>query len=547
VTDFQAWDYTAHPIVRLEDDWNNLLAHGLEKPSEYILRVNGAYYEAIGGAGTSGAGTIVYGGPDNAGSADGTDCAAVLNAAIAACSQGDKIFVKSGIYTLTASVNENVGLTIEGEHGAGDLFFSDDGTHGGYSTKNGVLFVDGDGTGIDMFKLGYATSGGANTMTWGHVLKNLAFSGYSTYPAVYTDYKANDAVTCSNIQTSRFENLAFYHKDVGLYVTATNDEAPLNWSDAIYFHNIYGAFNRRVIYVSSAGGEWRFDNIYGYINQFNCLRVDAYYDVWINNVHSIVDGLQGADFNDGSAIRLQTDYGDFHVSNVFINGAHSAGVEFCYAGIAVSLSATHNKSTAFINNVLIQGLDSNAIEIDQGAAGCNVFIRDVYIGSPNTDAMMTETNNSGDVSGDVVRVSETFGNINVYVDGGYVDCEQASKWGAWFVGVKSIRNLSNYNPLGKPGGGVDFIDDVNDTIGVSGSNDATAPSASTDYTVYGFPIIVTSTDSGNADCSIDIDDPNGVAMLSGASTLTREYVPVGYTINWGAFTGAAPTVEIWGV
>ncbi len=31
------------------------------------------------------------------------------------------------------------------------------------------------------------------------------------------------------------------------------------------------------------------------------------------------------------------------------------------------------------------------------------------------------------------------------------------------------------------------------------------------------------------------------------STLTKEYVPIGYKINWGAYTGDAPTVTVWGV
>jgi hypothetical protein len=50
MTDFTAYSATTHPVVRLEDDYNNILDHGLEKGFSYIIRKNGANYEAINGA-----------------------------------------------------------------------------------------------------------------------------------------------------------------------------------------------------------------------------------------------------------------------------------------------------------------------------------------------------------------------------------------------------------------------------------------------------------------------------------------------------------------
>jgi parallel beta-helix repeat protein len=81
MVDFQAWDMTSHPIVRLENDYNNILAHGLTKPYSFLVRINGSYFECIKGDGTT-AGTISYGGVDNAGGVDGTDADAVLQAAL---------------------------------------------------------------------------------------------------------------------------------------------------------------------------------------------------------------------------------------------------------------------------------------------------------------------------------------------------------------------------------------------------------------------------------------------------------------------------------
>jgi hypothetical protein len=104
MTDFQAWNMTTHPIVRLENDYNNILHHGLEKPATYIIRKNGSYYEAIQGTTSSNAGTIAYGGVDNAGSTSGTDGAAVINAALAACTAGGLLWFAEGQYTIDTTL-----------------------------------------------------------------------------------------------------------------------------------------------------------------------------------------------------------------------------------------------------------------------------------------------------------------------------------------------------------------------------------------------------------------------------------------------------------
>ena len=50
MTDFTAYSATLHPIVKLEDDYNNILDHALEKGVSYIIRKNGSTYEAINGS-----------------------------------------------------------------------------------------------------------------------------------------------------------------------------------------------------------------------------------------------------------------------------------------------------------------------------------------------------------------------------------------------------------------------------------------------------------------------------------------------------------------
>lgn len=99
----------------------------------------------------------------------------------------------------------------------------------------------------------------------------------------------------------------------------------------------------------------------------------------------------------------------------------------------------------------------------------------------------------------------------------------------------------NPNPIGvvsQP------FQDATNFIGMAEGTSAT-PSASTDYEVVTSGIIISSTDSGDANCAIDIKDYNGNSvLLSTRSTLDGVYVPRGYTINWGAFTGTPPTVTV---
>ena len=87
MTDFGVWNAVSHSMVTLNDDVQ-LKHHGLEKTASYIIRKNGVYYEAIKGGTSTGTGTIAYGGADNAGTVDGTDATAVIQAALDNLSAG---------------------------------------------------------------------------------------------------------------------------------------------------------------------------------------------------------------------------------------------------------------------------------------------------------------------------------------------------------------------------------------------------------------------------------------------------------------------------
>jgi hypothetical protein len=130
-----------------------------------------------------------------------------------------------------------------------------------------------------------------------------------------------------------------------------------------------------------------------------------------------------------------------------------------------------------------------------------------------------------------------------------IDGGQLVALGAHFLdlsGVNSdivIHDCPGFNPVGKITN--PFGTATAGLLGVGGA--AAVPVASKNYTVFLSDIFITAANSSNANNSITISDNLGNAIQSGLSTLTALYVPAGFIINWGAFTGTAGAVSAWGV
>lgn len=79
------------------------------------------------------------------------------------------------------------------------------------------------------------------------------------------------------------------------------------------------------------------------------------------------------------------------------------------------------------------------------------------------------------------------------------------------------------------------------------SNGVAVPTASTDYVINATDVFITSANSSNSNNAIVVKDGAGNTVSSPGSTMTAQYVPSGYKVNWGAFTGTAGAVSVWGV
>lgn len=113
--------------------------------------------------------------------------------------------------------------------------------------------------------------------------------------------------------------------------------------------------------------------------------------------------------------------------------------------------------------------------------------------------------------------------------------------GKVFVSATSQTSIVDSNPGWNPVGVVlrPFVPTQNTISPMGGA--LSAPAANTDYTVRVAPIMITST--GGSDISITIKDGSDNIVASGLSTLSAQYVPVGYKINFGAYS-VAPTVTV---
>src|SRR2546422_10792239 len=155
------------------------------------------------------------------------------------------------------------------------------------------------------------------------------------------------------------------------------------------------------------------------------------------------------------------------------------------------------------------------------------------------------------VVGNTFYVQNTASTIGVYVgqnkdnititSNNFVMLGPSSTAISYFSGTTRLNVIATdnlgYNPIGKT---TNFV--LGSTIAPWGTSSTVV--ASTDYVIQATPLLMTST--GGTAVSITVKDNlgNTVTGLSALATLTAQYIPQGYKVNFGAFSGA-PTVTVF--
>jgi parallel beta-helix repeat protein len=225
MVDAQAFSSTSHPIVRLEDDYNNILDHFIEKPLAYLVRVNGSYYEAIQGGSSSGAGTIAYGGAANAGGTSGTDAQAVIQAALDNLTSGrdyKETVVLKGDIALDSSIDLNSYTTLDMRGARLTLDNSAD--------EDVIKNKDANNTYIDI--IGGVIDGNQANQTAAQVISGIYFDTV-TYGNIM-------GVTITNPLRFgiRIDDSSFYNTVTNCYIDDSDEQAGLYLGPGCQFNRI---------------------------------------------------------------------------------------------------------------------------------------------------------------------------------------------------------------------------------------------------------------------------------------------------------------------
>lgn len=179
--------------------------------------------------------------------------------------------------------------------------------------------------------------------------------------------------------------------------------------------------------------------------------------------------------------------------------------------------------------------------------------------------MKVQNNDQVDGGWDGIRISAS---TNCIIENNHIFDDQGTKTQSYGIreeGASDYNLIRNNNVRGNDDGGIIFVgvntvveenlgynpvgiiatpfDTPNGNIEINGT--AAIPTANTAYTIRNTDIMISSTDSGNTNNAIIISDPAGTQINPVAlSTIDVLYLPKGHQINWGAFTGAAPTIVV---
>lgn len=512
------------PYYGLPSDWDALKAFSdgftpvgtFRSPYTYLIDQNTdggtTYYGACNAYQT------IYGGFSAAnhhiGTVDGADFDAVLAAALTALGDKGKIHLKSGIYPINGINITNSGavtdstqqmIEIEGE-GLGNTILRGNTTSAGASSTDGGftdkawMMIDSNGTsGIRVYLHDFQIDGvhdsNANIVS-GLILR---YGRDALIDRVFVRRASRNGINLVG------PNLAFRGVTVqDCQVFDINDQDGVPGTPAItHCSGINTTGGAADIFIKN--------NFIG----------------WIGYVDDMTDSLgNGISLSDsciaeGNVIwaaknGIQTYAGtkDHVITNNFIDFTYTTGIFLDQSDMAT----VHNNTIRFPYGygIYISDADKNSIQnnkfILRATYSSLCFINE--IGTSDYNSVLS---NNCEHNGTVTWIT-----INP-------------------CGDHSIfRNNQGHQPLG--GIGTPFKA-ANTSISWIGN--LATPTASTDYTVMHSDCIITSTNSGNANNAILIKNPAGATINpTPLSTLDGYYLPAKYKINWGAFTGAAPTVNI---
>ena len=282
-----------------------------------------------------------------------------------------------------------------------------------------------------------------------------------------------------------------------------------------------------------------FDHLIVYNAKEDGLRVDGSWNYWITN--------NMFEYNQSIGIDLVVGYQFYLAHNFVLGNGGFAGILIRHGvynveiiGGVIRNNEQHGLALGGANHLTV----SDVKLLDNGTDAVNTYDGIIIYRSIGDDPF--DITVIGCISKNRATANQRYG-INLFDYGDWItllgnDVRNNVTAGIGIaVGANPngiVKDNMGHNPVGVIATPFDV---VNDYLAENGG--AAAPVASTDYTVIHSDMKISSSNSGNANCAIMLKDQNGVdVLLAALGTIQEMYVPRGFKLNWGAFTGAAPTV-----
>lgn len=247
------------------------------------------------------------------------------------------------------------------------------------------------------------------------------------------------------------------------------------------------------------------------------------YGIWDGYNMSSKSGVQ-PNFNQWSGGKVKYSHNGIYIDGGSVSGIKnvidSVDISIAYNGIVLARASETTVSNNWFESITNYSLVIGKRTANPAFSQANVIMQNNF-GSANgliDNAWFTMVHDNNFNTGNPVTIGNVSVYSNFYNNNGYYPGRISSPFGT--VGWYSIAY-----------------------VGLCGANCTAAPAASTAYSAQGMNLYVTS--SGGTGISITIKNFHGTTVYSGVATITNFYLPNGYSINFGAFSGA-PTVTVDG-
>jgi hypothetical protein len=501
------WD----PMVDAANGMNIAGGVTIQYPYSFIVRNVGGVYDAI-----SGNGVLTYGGSSDAGTIDGGDFDAVWAATLTALGDSGKIHVRKGIYPTdglnianTAAVTDadQQEIEIEGEGMFNTIFRLNtdsagaSSTDGAFTEKASLMIDSVDASGIRVHLHDFQIDG-------------VHDSNANIVSGIVARYPRNALMERLFIQRCSKNGINLVGPNASYRETTIHNNIIYDINDPDGVPGVDRLVNCCGINTTAA-----FADAYIYNNVIG----------WIGYVDDVTPWL-------GTCIGLN----DSNIANNNVMWTCAIGIE-TYADA---------KDQMIMNNWIDYAYTTAVLLTSNIQATCN----DNIIRHPYTYGIYLNNTTKSEIHNNKLIMRPTFTLANHFItEAGTSDENSIIGNNCFHNGTVTGNTIFPIGPLsvvqGNPGFNPkstvsNFFDTTNDRIVIEGG-DATTPAASTDYIVCHSDIFINSTNSGNTNCAIQVKTPGGANMLPVAvSTLSGVIVPRLHKINWGAYTGAAPSVII---